>query len=173
MKLFFLLIFFLLFTLSAQTVPLEPVSATGGAKFRKSDSALVIDFPAFVHELKNTHPTVNLPLPPDCSAYDGVDVDLRLSSGLSSSLSINFRDAKGKQCFDVRSVADGLRRTLRFNFNPARKMDKKNMKFLRIYLSRPPLSSIHNLRYQTFQSPCPAKRKAAQSCGKLRCFTGA
>ena len=169
MKLFFLLIFFLLFTLAAQTVPLEPVSATGGAKFRKNGTSLIIDFPAYAHELKNTHPTVNLRLAPDCSAYDGVDVDLRLSGGFSSSLSINFRDAKGKQCFDVQPIADGLRTTLRFNFNPARKMDKKNMKFLRIYLSRPALSArftIYGIRlFSRLAQQKEKLRQVAESCG--------
>ena len=139
MKNVLLLFVFTLSVLCARTVPLKPVSATHGAKFRKEGQALVIDFPAYSLRAKNTHPTVNLHLPEDCSLYDGVDVDLRLSGGLSQSLYINFRDSKGKQCYDSCPIVDGIRRTLRFNFNPARKMDKKKMKFLRIYLSRPAL----------------------------------
>ena len=134
---FSLLLMMIFFTAAAGSVELRPVSATGGAVYKFQQNALVIDFPAYDVKLNNTHPTVNLPLTMDCSGYDGVDVDLRLSGGLSSSLSINFRDKTGKQCYDVRPVADGIRTTLRFKFNPSRKMDKKNMRFLRIYLGRP------------------------------------
>ena len=134
---FGILMMMIFFTAAAGNVELRPVSATGGAVYKFQQGALIIDFPAYDVKLNNTHPTVNLPLNADCSAYDGVDVDLRLSGGLSSSLSINFRDNTGKQCFDVCPVADGIRTTMRFKFNPSRKMDKKNMKFLRIYLSRP------------------------------------
>ena len=139
MKTLFFLLLLTAFTAAAENVSLKPVSATGGARYKRTTNALVIDFPAYSRKLNNTHPTVNLQLPADCSEYDGVDVDLRLSGGLSSSLSINFRDNTGKQCYDVRPIADRIRTTLRFRFNPARKMDKTQMKFLRIYLSRPAL----------------------------------
>ena len=141
MKKWLLLLFLTALSAAAQTVALDPVSATHGAKFKKVGTALVIDFPAYDRKINNTHPTVNLLMPPDCTAYDGVDVDMRLSGGLSTSLSINFRDSTGKQCYDIRPVADGIRTTLRFRFNPARKMDKKAMKYLRIYLGRPALAA--------------------------------
>ena len=141
MKKLFLLLFLTALSAAAQTVALNPVSATHGAKYTKAGNALVIDFPAYDRKINNTHPTVNLLMPSNCTAYDGVDVDMRLSGGLSTSLSINFRDSTGKQCFDVRPVADSIRTTLRFRFNPSRKMNKKEMKFLRIYLSRPALAA--------------------------------
>lgn len=140
-KFFFLFLLFLALGTAAQPLSYRISSATGGAKAAVKGKNLIIDFPAYSPELKNTHPTLNLLLPPDCSGFDGVDVDLQLSGGLSSSLSINFRDANGRQCYDVRPIADGNRVTLRFRFNPARQMDKRNMKFLRIYLSRPALSA--------------------------------
>ena len=141
MKKWLLLLFLTALSAAAQSVALDPVSATHGAKFKKEGTSLVIDFPAYDRKINNTHPTVNLLMPPDCTAYDGVDVDMRLSGGLSTSLSINFRDSSGKQCYDVRPVADGIRTTLRFRFNPAKKMDKKAMKYLRIYLGRPALAA--------------------------------
>lgn len=169
MKNFFFLVFLTIFSLSARQVSLTPESATGGAVFRKDPSGLVIDFPAFDRKLNNTHPTVNLRLPPDCSAYDGVDVDLRLSGGLSSSLYINFRDETGKQCYDGRPIADGVRTTLRFRFNPARKMDKSRMKYLRIYLGRPPLASQFTIYKITLFSILKEKklrlRAAAEKMG--------
>ncbi len=139
MKTLILLLLLTTFSALAGNVSLAPASATGGAVYKRTANALVIDFPAYSRKLNNTHPTINLRLPSDCSEYDGVDVDLCLSGGLSSSLSINFRDNTGKQCYDVRPISDRIRTTLRFRFNPARKMDKKQMKFLRIYLSRPAL----------------------------------
>ena len=169
MKNFFLLLILSFFSLSAQQVSLTPESATGGAVYKKKGSELVIDFPAFDRNLNNTHPTVNLRMPPDCSAYDGVDVDLRLSGGLSSSLYINFRDETGKQCYDGRPIADGLRTTLRFRFNPARQMDKSRMKYLRIYLGRPPLASQFTIYKITLYSVLSEKklrlRAAAEKMG--------
>ena len=168
-KFCFLSLLFLTLSAAAQFVPFRISSATGGAKATVKEKTLVIDFPAFSPVLKNTHPTLNLLLPPDCSAFDGVDVDLRLSGGLSSSLAINFRDAGGKQCYDTHPVADGNRATLRFRFNPARQMDQKNMKFLRIYLSRPALPAqftIYGIRLFSILEEEKGKiRSAAQQLG--------
>ena len=168
-KFFFLFLLFLTLAAAAQPLAFRISSATGGAEARIEGGNLIIDFPAFSAALKNTHPTLNLLLPPDCSGFDGVDVDLRLSGGLSSSLAINFRDAKGKQCYDTRPIVDGNRTTLRFRFNPARQMDKKNMKFLRVYLSRPALPAqftIYGIRlFSILDEEKTKMRSAAKQFG--------
>ena len=156
--------------LGAQEIPLKVLSVSGGAETRLSpEGFLVIHFPAFSPELKNTHPTVTLGMPADCSGCDGVEADVRLSGGLSASLSINFRDGTGKQCYDSRTVVDNGRKKLHYRFNPARKMDLKKMKYLRIYLSRPPLPAeftVYGLRlYNSVAARCESLKQAAAQTG--------
>ena len=156
--------------LGAQEIPLKVLSVSGGAEARLSpEGSLVIRFPAFSPELKNTHPTVTLGMPADCSGCDGVEADVRLSGGLSASLSINFRDATGKQCYGTRTVVDNGRKKLHYPFNPARKMDLKNMKYLRIYLSRPALPAeftVYGLRlYNSVAARCESLKQAAAQTG--------
>ncbi|MBQ7696895.1 MAG: DUF4091 domain-containing protein [Lentisphaeria bacterium] len=156
--------------LGARDIPLKVLSVSGGAEARLSpEGFLVIRFPAFSPELKNTHPTVTLGMPADCSGCDGVEADVRLSGGLSASLSINFRDGTGKQCYHTQTVVDNGRKKLHYKFNPARKMDLKNMKYLRIYLSRPPLPAeftVYGLRlYNTVAARCGRLKPAAAQVG--------
>ena len=156
--------------LGAREIPLKVLSVSGGAEARLSpERFLVIRFPAFSPKLKNTHPTVTLGMPADCSGCDGVEADVRLSGGLSASLAINFRDGTGKQCYATRTVVDNGRKKLHYKFNPARKMDLKNMKYLRIYLSRPPLPAeftVYGLRlYNTVAARCAGLKPAAAQVG--------
>ena len=156
--------------LGAQEIPLKVLSVSGGAEARLSpEGFLVIRFPAFSPKLKNTHPTVTLGMPANCSGCDGVEADVRLSGGLSASLSINFRDGTGKQCYHTQTVVDNGRKKLHYRFNPARKMDLKNMKFLRIYLSRPALPAeftVYRIRlYNSVAARCESLKQAAAQTG--------